>query len=342
MARLATARSKDSLLSPGRRFPSPAKPPPRLRRSPIPAHRGGLTHRHQTLEAPAPPSVDSGFRVPVFLMDFGLNTTAFMLGEVQGWANLFRGMPWRIGWTESPSFYTCDNPISGFSTSVCSPWDWSLITSRSYHFPISTNVAIWFAYTRRFKAAWGSRECRPFSPWEVSFTKQVVTSDATRYLYGPGPYVDRRTASRTLSKINASKLIDAVALQGFSPTFARPSSPTLRALLGDRAPEIDKAGILKYLDFYLQRIEPVSTLLHWVDEIYQFGESHIDTKMAHASRELCLAIAACHAGRIPQRELDQAVIRMLCTSIRSDVRSKLQPSALTGDRSIADEDEEDI
>jgi len=145
---------------------------------------------------------------------------AYMLSQVQGWANLLRAMNWRIGRCPSRGLYTCDNPMSEYVPPI-RPWPHTgaAIWEHGYVFPLSPNLLFW-VYPMGYEIAKprGRRWHRPFSKWETSVALHVVTLNATRFLFGEGPYITRECASSCLDRIDAMQLLVARTLQGFDPT----------------------------------------------------------------------------------------------------------------------------
>jgi hypothetical protein len=147
-------------------------------------------------------------------------TATWMLGEVQGFANLLRAMPWRAGWVDSrSSLYTSDNPVSAYLPAVRPWWSGGGFADHAFFFPLSTRALLKIGSTgRRARLERrGQRSCEHFSLWETALARHVVTADAIRFLYGPGPYVSRECAQSCLRRLDDARLRDAIALQGFNP-----------------------------------------------------------------------------------------------------------------------------
>lgn len=148
-----------------------------------------------------------------------------MLGEVQGFANLARAMPWRAGWVHSTStLYTSDNPVSARLPAVRPWWSWGAFVEHAFFLPLSTRVLLKIGpagHKTPLKRK-GDRSCVAFSLWETAFARHVVTVEAIRFLYGPGPYVSKECARSCLRRLDDVRLQDAVVLQGFDP---RPPNP---------------------------------------------------------------------------------------------------------------------
>jgi len=143
-----------------------------------------------------------------------------MLGEVQGFANLVRAMPWRAGWVDSTSsLYTSDNPVSGYLPPARPWWSGGALFEHAFYFPLSTSALLRIGSlgSEAPLEAGAERCCETFSAWETAFARHVVTGEAIRFLYGPGPYVSRECARSCLHRLDDARLRDAMMLQGFDP-----------------------------------------------------------------------------------------------------------------------------
>lgn len=147
----------------------------------------------------------------------------FMLGEVQGFANLLRAAPWRIGTApDSISLYTSDNPVAGYLRPVRPWWEGAAFASFTYFVPLSPKILLKIERRPDRKneeelQPQGERRRSDFSEWEISFTRHVVTNDAIRYLYGEGPVVSRDCAASCLERIGKAQLEFAIRYLGFDP-----------------------------------------------------------------------------------------------------------------------------
>jgi hypothetical protein len=147
----------------------------------------------------------------------------FMLREVQGFANILRAAPWRIGFApDYLQLYTSDNPVSGYIPTVRPWWNLAAFGSFSYFIPFSLKVLLVIEGRPNEKGEkklqpLGDRRHKDFSEWEVSFARHVVTGDSLRYLYGQGPVVSRKCAVRCLEKIERARLEFAIHYLDFDP-----------------------------------------------------------------------------------------------------------------------------
>ena len=161
-------------------------------------------------------------------------TQNFMIGEVQGFANLLRAAPWRIGMApDSISLYTSDNPVSAYFRSVRPWWELARFAALDYFVPLSPKVLLRIEHrpynqeeSGELKPR-GERRRNDFSQWEISFARHVVTQDAIRYLYGEGPVVPRECATSCLERIGRAQLEFAVRYLGFDPRPPRGLRPPL-------------------------------------------------------------------------------------------------------------------
>lgn len=150
-------------------------------------------------------------------------TTNFMLGEVQGLANLLRAAPWRIGMAlDSIQLYTSDNPVAGYLRPVRPWWEGAAFASFTYFVPLSPKVLLKIERRPDQKdkdelQPRGERCHNDFSEWEISFARHVVTQDAIRYLYGEGPIVPRDCAASCLDRIGKAQMEFAIRYLGFDP-----------------------------------------------------------------------------------------------------------------------------
>ncbi len=150
-------------------------------------------------------------------------TTNFMLGEVQGFANILRAAPWRIGFVpDSIRLYTSDNPAAGYLSPVRIPGEGAAFSSFTYFMPLSPRVLLKIERRPNRKGnkklePRGERQRGDFSEWEISFARHVVTNDAMRYLFGEGPIVPKDCAASCLERIDRAKLGFTVQYMGFDP-----------------------------------------------------------------------------------------------------------------------------
>ena len=132
-----------------------------------------------------------------------------LLGELQGFANLLRAAPWRIGRAlGTRELYISDNPVSAYWPPTNVSWWPRAFADYEYYLALSPNVLLKIG-RRRGSAApvtpaslEGQRVCRDFKPWEVSLARHIVTSQASRFLYGAARHVDRTCATTCLENID--------------------------------------------------------------------------------------------------------------------------------------------
>ena len=158
-----------------------------------------------------------------------------MLREVQGFGNLFRACPWRIGRAlGAMRLYTSDNPISRYLAPIRTRWDFSGLWAYDYFFPLSEDVLL--KIERRPDSndstdstrEWGKRRRKDFSDGEVSVARHIITSNAHRFLYGESPFVPRDCAITCMRGIELAKWKFAYTYLGFNPNAPPQSSSTVR------------------------------------------------------------------------------------------------------------------
>ena len=151
------------------------------------------------------------------------STTNSLLGEVQGFANLLRGAPWRIGNALGHSrLYTSDNPVSRYLRPVRPWWDVGF-SSFQYFLPLAPEVLL--KIDRRSDTAdldkdaspWGERRKKDFSEWEISMARHIISRDAFRYLYGDGMIVPKQCAVSCLDRIELAIREFAAKYLGYDP-----------------------------------------------------------------------------------------------------------------------------
>ena len=159
-------------------------------------------------------------------------TTNFILGEVQGFANLLRAAPWRVGMApDSISLYTSDNPVTGYFRPVRPWWEVARFAALDYFVPLSPKVLLKIEHRPDNEERGGElkprgeRRRNDFSEWEISFARHVVTQHAIRYLYGEGPIVPRDCAASCLERIGKAQLEFAIRYLGFDPRPPRGLGP---------------------------------------------------------------------------------------------------------------------
>ena len=134
-------------------------------------------------------------------------TAASMLGEVQGFSNLLRAMPWRIGLADGRlSVYTSDNPVSRYPLATARR---PAFVAFRYFIPLSSRLILTIG--PGFDPEPRQRYRQDFTFWETSLARHVVTREASRFLIGCGPYVLPQCARECLQRIVSAKVSDAAA-----------------------------------------------------------------------------------------------------------------------------------
>lgn len=149
--------------------------------------------------------------------------THSLLGEVQGFANLLRCAPWRIGYAPGHSrLYTSDNPVSRYLRPVRPWWDVGF-SSFQYFVPLSPEVLLKIERRSdttdldKHASPWGERRKKDFSEWEISMARHIISRDAFRYLYGDGMIVRRQCAASCLNRIESAIREFAAKYMGYDP-----------------------------------------------------------------------------------------------------------------------------
>ena len=138
------------------------------------------------------------------------STTNYLFGKVQGFANLLRAAPWRIGSVPRRSrLYSSDNPVSRYLHPLRPWWD-AGFSAFQYFLPLTPDLLL--KIERRPDAAdpdkdespWGKRWKKDFTKWETSMATHIITRDASRYLYGDGLMVSTQCAVSCLDRIESA------------------------------------------------------------------------------------------------------------------------------------------
>ena len=147
--------------------------------------------------------------------------STFMLGDVQGWANLLWCSPWRIGTAPADlQLYTSDNPVAAYQRPVREWWETAAFASLIYYVPLSPGILL--KIERRPDGQdesdpHGPRRPLDFTAEEISVARHVITQEATRFLYGDGLIVPRDCATKCLKMIGEAKVRFAVRYLGYDP-----------------------------------------------------------------------------------------------------------------------------
>ena len=152
------------------------------------------------------------------------STTNHLLGEVQGFANLLRAAPWRIGNTPKHGrLYTSDNPVSRYLRPVRPLWEVGAFSSFHYFWPLSPELLLKIerrpddADSEETASPWGERRKKDFSEWELSMARHIISRDASRYLYGDGLVVPKQCAVSCLDRIELATQEFAAEYLGYDP-----------------------------------------------------------------------------------------------------------------------------
>ncbi|RJO62184.1 MAG: DUF4238 domain-containing protein [Dehalococcoidia bacterium] len=152
------------------------------------------------------------------------NITNHMLGEIQGYANLLRAAPWRIGRVpDSCRLYSSDNPISGYLQPVRLVGEGGAFSSFTYYVPLSPKLLLEIMRRpdnndKESLQPRGGRKCKNFSEWEIAFARNVITNDARRYLFGDGTIVLKNEANDFLERIGKVQIEFSIRYFGYNPS----------------------------------------------------------------------------------------------------------------------------
>ena len=148
----------------------------------------------------------------------------FLLGEVQGFANLLRSAPWRLGNVLGRlRLYTSDNPVSRYLRPVRPWWDEGGFSSFHYYLPLSPELLLKIERrpdsndSDKGFSPRGERRKKDFSEWEISMARHIVSRDASRYLYGNGFLVSKQCAVSCLDRIEFNTREFAAKYLGYDP-----------------------------------------------------------------------------------------------------------------------------
>lgn len=150
------------------------------------------------------------------------DATAYMLSEVQGFANMLQAMPWRIGLVDSAyPLYACDNPLAAYASPVLPlpPRVGPSFMDHTYFLPLSRQVLLTVeAYTPTKNCPpRGPRSCRNYSAWETSFARHIVSASTTRFVFGSDNPISRDRALEGVRRVSWNKTFDVMKLQGYKP-----------------------------------------------------------------------------------------------------------------------------
>ena len=113
-----------------------------------------------------------------------------LLGELQGFANLFRAAPWRIGRVlGSQGLFTCDNPVTRHFPSYRRSYGPKVFFEYDYYLALSPDVLLQ-VYPKPLsdgqeekQLKWGGRQRKDFSEWKVSTACRLIAANAGRFIY---------------------------------------------------------------------------------------------------------------------------------------------------------------
>jgi uncharacterized protein DUF4238 len=110
-------------------------------------------------------------------------------------------MTWRIGRVPGQrQLYTSDNPLASHLQPIRPWWESGAFASMFYYVPLSPSVLLVIAphSDRATIGEPGRRVARQASGWDAALAMNVHSANATRYLYGDGPFVGKDSAQRAL------------------------------------------------------------------------------------------------------------------------------------------------
>ena len=179
--------------------------------------------------------------------DADVKDVAWFLEGTQGWANLFLGlMEWEV--LSAPKhrrFYTSDAALVRRRSPRAPSYDPGSFGSWDYYLPVSPNVVLQL----RPEPPGTAQEPLPIalvgriSRWELSLANSLQTLGANRFLYGRGPWLDRKTAERNLQTITAASA--TTRLVAIAPS-ERVSARHVLSIANERAAELlqrDRSGL---------------------------------------------------------------------------------------------------
>ena len=147
-----------------------------------------------------------------------------LLGEVQGFANLLRASPWRIGNVLGTlHLHTSDNPVAHYQTPVRSRREFGAFWSYDYFFPLSPDVLLKIERkpdsndSMEPAGTWGHRRRKDFSNGEVSMARHIISLNANRFLYGKEQYVPRECVEACIRRIEQIMWDFSTQYLGYNP-----------------------------------------------------------------------------------------------------------------------------
>ena len=120
------------------------------------------------------------------------STVHYLLGEVQGFAQLLRAAPWRLGRVLGPlKLFTSDDPVVRYSPSYRRSKMPKAFFEYDYYLALSPDVLLQ-VYPRppsngtNGDLPWGGRQSKDFAAWEVKIASDLIWRNANRFLYDQG------------------------------------------------------------------------------------------------------------------------------------------------------------
>lgn len=206
---------------------------------------------------------------------------AWMLGEIDGYANMLMAMPWRIGKTSLP-MYTSDNPVSSVASPLRETATGIGFPEKTYYFPVSPSTLLvlepWempeegTPEPETVDDIRGTRRRTDFNRRDSSVARHVISWKATKFLYGTPPYIARDQAVQRLAEIQTQEVKDAVRYRGIDPIlpFKTPVSHTMPSFLGSSPPRFHEVatGLYNFLEYK----KPIQDLRAWSEELNMIAE----------------------------------------------------------------------
>ena len=118
-----------------------------------------------------------------------VETAAYMLDKIQGFANVLLAMPWRIASAVAGvQLYTSDEPLTRIPVPTAR---WAVYFEHICYLPLSPSTMLIIGPGAE-PTGRGRRLRTNLSSWHAVFANYMATLHATEFLYGPEPYIDRQ------------------------------------------------------------------------------------------------------------------------------------------------------